>query len=419
MKKIVSLLMAVAMLTASASAMATTEGIVQGDVMMTSAEGIEQGEVTTTSTEEEVEKLAKYTGVVKEIAEDSVIVIIEDAEYKFMLAEGVELGEIAEGDTVEIESASLLETKDIKEAASITKVEADTEKEPTEDEETAVPQETVNNYNSYNAVVNSVEEGMVTVTIEEDMVVTFRTSEKTTILNMNSEEAAELKADDKVIVVSTSLLNTKDIKFADVIVINNEEKEQAVYYDKFDIVEEQLISADGKLVLNVEDATEYAGKNLVVFYSATTMSIPAQTAPEMIVVVEVEEEATPAAVSISFNVGDQVLAINGTDVELEIAPYIVGEGTTLVPLRVISEAFGADVAWDGETQTVHIVDGEKAISLQIANNTAFVDGESVLMEVAPELLGTGVTMVPLRFISETFAAAVDYVDETQLITVSR
>ncbi len=404
MKKILSLLMAVSVLTAAVPAMATTEGIVQGDIMMTSAEGIEQGDITATS--EEATELNTYKGEVKEIAEDSVIVTIDGTDYTFMLAEGVELGEIAVGDTVEVTSPSLLKTKDIKEATSITKAEAEAE------DESAVSEPLANTYNSYVAVVGEVTEDAISVVIEEDMVVSFRTSEDTILISMDGAEATEVKKGDKVIVISSSLLKTKDIKFADAIIINNEGIEQSVKMDTFDIVDEQLISADGNLVLNVENAEELAGKKLIVFYSMMTMSLPAQTAPEKVVIIE-------TGVSISFNVGDKVLEINGEDVEVEIAPYIVGEGVTLVPLRVISESFGAQVAWDGETQTVHIIDGENAISLQIANKTAFVNGEPKEMEEAPELLGTGVTMVPLRFISEALGADVNWGGETQLITVSR
>lgn len=411
-KKIISLLMSAAMLATSATAFATTEGIIQGDVMMTSAEGIVQDDIMATSGEEA--ELNTFTGVVKAIEETRITVEIEGVEYAFILAEGVELGEIKVGDTVELTSASVLKTKDIKEAASIKKVDAETETD--KDEESAVPEVSANNYNSYNAVVSAVEDGTISVTIEEDMVVNFKVTEDTVILSMDGE-TAEVKKDDKVIVVSTSLLNTKDIKFATAIIINNEEKEQSVYYDKFDVVDEQLISDDGNLVLNVEDTKEYAGKELVVFYSMQTMSIPAQTTPEKIVVIEKEESAP--TVTISFNVGNQILDINNAKVELEVAPYIVGEGVTLVPLRVISEAFGAEVAWDGETKTVTIVDGETTINVVIGSKTTVVNGEEKALEEAPELLGSGVTMVPLRFISETLGAEVGYVHETQLITVAR
>lgn len=387
-KKFISLLIGASMLAASVPAMATTEGIVQGDILLTSVEDTAVTDVLNT-----------YTGVVKAIEEGRVTVSIEDAEYAFILAEGVELGDIAVDDSVQIKSASALNTKDIKEATAITKL-------------VATPDIAPNNYNSYNGVVKSVDEGAISVVIDE-VEVSFVTTEDTFIVSADENVTdVELKEGDNVVVVSTSLLLTKDVKFAEAIVVEAA-AEQSVFVDKFDIVEDQLISADGNLVVNVEDKEEYAGKKLLVLYSVTTMSIPPQAIPNRIIVMPEEKE-----VSISFTVGSKELDINDEKVEVEVAPYIVGEGTTLVPLRVISEAFGAKVGWDGETQTVIIVDTDTEIMLQIGNKTAFVNGEAVEMEEAPELLGSGVTTVPLRFVSETFKAEVNW-DESQLVTVSR
>lgn len=279
-------------------------------------------------------------------------------------------------------------------------------------EDSAVPVIAPNNYNSYKGVVKTVDEGAISVVIDE-VEVSFVTTEDTFIVSADENVTdVELKEGDNVVVVSTSLLLTKDVKFAEAIVVEAA-AEQSVFVDKFDIVEDQLISADGNLVVNVENKEEYAGKKLLVLYSVTTMSIPPQAIPNRIIVMPEEKE-----VSISFTVGSKELDINDEKVEVEIAPYIVGEGTTLVPLRVISEAFGAKVGWDGETQTVIIVDTDTEIMLQIGNKTAFVNGKAVEMEEAPELLGSGVTTVPLRFVSESFKAEVNW-DESQLVTVSR
>ena len=120
---------------------------------------------------------------------------------------------------------------------------------------------------------------------------------------------------------------------------------------------------------------------------------------------------------IRFSVGDSTLLINGNSVEVE-TPYVVGGGVTLVPVRVISEAFGAEVGWDGETKTVTIIDGGTQITLQIGNKTAFVNDEEISLEEAPELTENDFTMVPLRFISESLGAVVDYDAQTREITVS-
>jgi|GEM_PF-259385 len=120
-------------------------------------------------------------------------------------------------------------------------------------------------------------------------------------------------------------------------------------------------------------------------------------------------------VEILFKVGDSTLMINGSPVTVE-TPFIV-EGTTMVPLRVITEAFGAEVNWEGETKTITLLYDDVTIILQIGNKIAMVNGfEEELLE-APVLSENGFTMVPLRFISETFGADVGWDAATSGITV--
>lgn len=121
-------------------------------------------------------------------------------------------------------------------------------------------------------------------------------------------------------------------------------------------------------------------------------------------------------ISIVFRVGDATLQINGSPVTVE-PPYVVG-GTTLVPLRVITEAFGATVDWKQESQTAVLQFEGICISVQIGSKTALVNGREELLLEAPENKN-GNTMVPLRFISQTFGATVDYEHETQKITVTK
>lgn len=382
-KKIISLVIGATMLASSVPAMATTEGIIQGDILLTSIE--------------ETVELNTYTGVVTSIEGSRVTVSIEEAEYAFILAEGVELGDITVGNAVEIKSASSLMTKDIKEAAEITKL-------------TAVPIIASNNYNSYRGIVKSVDEGAVSVEID-GIEVGFVTSKDTLVVSADEEVTeVELKEGDSVVVVSTSLLLTKDIKFAEAIVAVDADAAQSIFMDKFDVVEDRLISADGNLVLNVEDVTEYAGKKLLVFYSMQTMSIPPQTAPDRVIVMADD------SVSVSFNVGSSIININGNKVEVE-KPYVVGTGVTLVPIRVISEAFGAKVDWNGETKTVKVACNDITIEIAIGSKTATVNGEEKELEETPELTENGFTMIPLRFISENLGAEVGYDDATQAITV--
>lgn len=123
-------------------------------------------------------------------------------------------------------------------------------------------------------------------------------------------------------------------------------------------------------------------------------------------------------VEISFKVGDNVLSINGVETEVE-TPYVAGEGTTLVPLRVITEAFGAQVDWQDKTKTITLSYPDVNIVLQINNIIAKVNDHNETLLEAPALSENGVTMVPLRFISETFGASVNYDNSTGKILVTK
>ena len=386
-KKIISVLMTAAMLVSAVPAMATTEGIVQNDILLISANPNAEN---------------TFEGVVSAIDGQLVTITIDGADYTFGLAEGVELGDIAVGDAVSVTSTSSLMTKDIKSATSITK--------PVTEEPMVL------SYNRYEATIAKVNEGSVDATIE-DMDFTFAITADTAIYTIDGEKADSVKEGDKVLVLSTSSLKTKDIKEAAAIVITKDESATAVYLDTFKMTEEGLLSADGELIVAMEGAEKYDGKKLLVFYDFATMSIPAITNP--IKVVELEEKAEDQdKVSVSFKVGDSTLTINGEAVTVE-TPYVVGAGVTLVPIRVISEAFGAEVNWDGETKTVTVSCGECKVIVTVGSKTALVNGEEKTLEEAPELTDGGFSMIPLRFISESLGATVGYDNATAQITVEK
>ena len=100
--------------------------------------------------------------------------------------------------------------------------------------------------------------------------------------------------------------------------------------------------------------------------------------------------------------------VNGNQVTFpDQKPMINADSRTLVPVRFVSEALGADVEWDGTTNTVSIAHEGKAIGLVIGQRTAQVDAGSVVLDTAAALVG-GRTMVPLRFVSECLGATVEW-----------
>jgi len=93
------------------------------------------------------------------------------------------------------------------------------------------------------------------------------------------------------------------------------------------------------------------------------------------------------------------------------SPPILKDGRVFLPIRYISEYFGAQVTWEDQTKTVTVKQGSKTISLQIGNAIAQIDGKDVFLDV-PAFINGARTYVPLRFIGEALGRYVDW-DQTE------
>ena len=98
--------------------------------------------------------------------------------------------------------------------------------------------------------------------------------------------------------------------------------------------------------------------------------------------------------------------IDGVEVQFDQPPIIYND-RTLVPLRAIFEALGAEVTWDGETQTVTAVRGKTTIKLTIGAYEFYKNDEKIGLDV-PGMIINDRTLVPVRAISESFNCAVSW-----------
>lgn len=120
--------------------------------------------------------------------------------------------------------------------------------------------------------------------------------------------------------------------------------------------------------------------------------------------------------AVSAQVNPIQISLNGRPLATDVAP-IIRNGRTLVPFRAIFEALGARVTWDEATNTVAGYRGRQAIILELGNTTAWVNGPSVRLDVAPQAV-SGRTMVPLRFVAERLGAQVEWIDATQTVVIN-
>ncbi|UJF33012.1 copper amine oxidase N-terminal domain-containing protein [Paenibacillus hexagrammi] len=109
------------------------------------------------------------------------------------------------------------------------------------------------------------------------------------------------------------------------------------------------------------------------------------------------------------------LFVNGEEPSMEVKPFI-REGNTLVPFRAISEALKADVSWDAEERSVTVTRDGVTVKLYIDSKTATVNGEEVTLEV-PAAIEDGSTVVPVRFVSEALKAVVKWEDESDTVVI--
>jgi hypothetical protein len=127
----------------------------------------------------------------------------------------------------------------------------------------------------------------------------------------------------------------------------------------------------------------------------------------------------PSSVTLEFYIGKPYVYINGIMIKMEVAPFIEG-GRTFVPVRYIAEPFGAQVIWNGNEKKVTLIH-KKFIELWIGNPQAMVDDAPTLIDpsntqIVPFIVD-GRTLLPLRFVAETFGADVSWDPTTKKVTI--
>ena len=113
---------------------------------------------------------------------------------------------------------------------------------------------------------------------------------------------------------------------------------------------------------------------------------------------------------------DIQIQLDGKQLTTSVAP-VQAKGTTLVPLRIISENLGAIVDYNKTSQQITIQKESKTIILTLGKSKALVNNSEKSLTLAPTLLQS-TTMVPLRFVSENLDCSVNWNDDQQLITIT-
>ena len=121
------------------------------------------------------------------------------------------------------------------------------------------------------------------------------------------------------------------------------------------------------------------------------------------------------AYSVSAENDDIKLTLNKNPIFFDVPPQIINN-RTMVPLRAVFEAMGAMVLWENDGRIDVELNG-KGIFCRIGENTMWVNYKEILVD-SPPCIVNGRTLVPVRAISEALGADVKWNESTKTVEIT-
>lgn len=122
--------------------------------------------------------------------------------------------------------------------------------------------------------------------------------------------------------------------------------------------------------------------------------------------------------NVVFQVGEKSYRLNGRTYTIDVAPYIKN-GRVFLPLRYAGLALGIDrkISWDRETGTASLVRNDTVVRVKVGDSAVYRSGVRIPTDAAAHL-HEGRVMVPLRAVATAFGANVDWESDTQTVKMS-
>lgn len=164
------------------------------------------------------------------------------------------------------------------------------------------------------------------------------------------------------------------------------------------------------------------GRSLSPALEALDMSIEDFFSGQYMYLVSDEVKAKVAADVASYQsqkpnqAGSITLWLDGSQLHMDIAPEVRNE-RTMVPIRAVAEALGADVKWMQDTQQIVMTRAGVTVTMTLNSTTASIDDETVEMDVAPYATN-GRTLIPARYVAEFFGQKVGWDGEKQQVLIT-
>ena len=118
----------------------------------------------------------------------------------------------------------------------------------------------------------------------------------------------------------------------------------------------------------------------------------------------------------SYRAGNGIsVYINGREIYFDVKPQIIND-RTMVPMRAIFEALGADVGWNESTRTVTGATDDTIIRLTIGQNYLTKNGQTIYLD-SPAVIVSDRTLVPARAIAEGLGCTVNWYGDVRVVEI--
>lgn len=107
--------------------------------------------------------------------------------------------------------------------------------------------------------------------------------------------------------------------------------------------------------------------------------------------------------------------VKGKKVKFDEPPVLKG-GRVLIPVRAVTQSLGATVDYDATTDKVTITKGETTVIMTLGSRQILVNGVPYELDVSAQALNNR-TFVPLRFLAEVFGEKVDFDAKKGLVSI--
>jgi len=128
-----------------------------------------------------------------------------------------------------------------------------------------------------------------------------------------------------------------------------------------------------------------------------------------VLIPSVSAAETAKDLSIEMTIGQTDYTVNGNAQTMDTAPSINKDGYTMVPLRFVAEAIGAQVTWAAADRTATLAYQDNTVVFTVGSDEMKINGEAKSIST-PAVIQNDRTMIPLRAAAEAIGAVVTFND---------